>query len=170
MHNTGVQQDMGFRRRKKTNSSSRSRHSSRNSNQDDDYTDGRITRETIDIHQLENEAFLEGHEISDSFSIEFASSRNKGLTFSKNGFHSNITEDSASHSVVFRHSDASQTQVGMNYFMNMRLDSAHNCCPHFSSLFPLARPFTPHCLFRCLCGYQQLFGETVEGGHNLVLH
>ena len=113
MHHTGVQQDKGGRRRKKTNSSSRSRHSSRNSILDDDCADDRINGETIDIHQLENEAFLEGHEVSDSFSIEFASSSNKGLTFSKNGFHSDIIEDSASHSIVFRHSDASETQVGL---------------------------------------------------------
>ena len=82
---------------------------------DDDSFGDQINGETIDIHQLENEAFLEGHEISDSFSIEFASaSSNKGLTFSKNGFHSDIIEDSASHSIVFRHSDASATQVGIN--------------------------------------------------------
>lgn len=106
----GLQQDKVIRRRKKTNSSSRSRHSSRNSNKDEDYIHNRINGETIDIHELENEAFLEGHEISDSFSIEFASTSNKGLTFNQNGFHSNVIEDSASHSIVFRHSDSSQTQ------------------------------------------------------------
>lgn len=114
MQYTGVQQDKGGRRRKKTNSSSRSRHSSRNSILDDDCVGDRINGETIDIHQLENEAFLEGHEVSDSFSIEFGSSSNKGLTFSKNGFHSDIIEDSASHSIVFRHSDTSKTQVGVD--------------------------------------------------------
>ena len=117
MHHTGVQQDKGGRRRKKTNSSSRSRHSSRNSILDDDCADDRINGDTIDIHQLENEAFLEGHEVSDSFGIEFASSSNKGLTFSKNGFHSDIIEDSTSHSIVFRHSDANETQVGLDNFL-----------------------------------------------------
>ena len=70
--------------------------------------------ESIDIHQLENEAFLEGHEVSDSLSIEFASSSNQGLTFKKNGFNRDLLEDSASHSIVFRDSDASQAQVGVD--------------------------------------------------------
>ena len=67
----------------------------------------------IDIHQLENEALLD--EISDSFSVEFASSSNKGLTLPKNGSHFNVVEDSASNSIVFRHSDSSENKVGVRF-------------------------------------------------------
>jgi len=62
---------------------------------------------------------LEGREISNSFSVEFASSSNKGPTFLKNGFYSNTVEDSASHSVIFRNSDTSQTQVGMEFLAHI---------------------------------------------------
>lgn len=107
-----LQQQNGGRRRKKTNSSSRSRHSSHNySIQDDDCVVDRVNGETLfDTHQLENDAFLDGHETTDSFSIEFASSSNEKLSFPKNGFHSDIIEDSASDSVVFKHSDSSHNQ------------------------------------------------------------
>jgi len=118
-HTTGVQQGKVGRRRKKTNSTSRSRHSSHSSNQDVNFAGDRINGEAVDIHQLENEAFLEGREISNSFSIEFASSSNKGPTFLKNGFHSNTVEDSASHSVIFRNSDTNQTQVGMEFLAHI---------------------------------------------------
>ncbi|KAJ7375195.1 Eukaryotic translation initiation factor 2-alpha kinase 3 [Desmophyllum pertusum] len=104
----GLEQEKYVRRRKKS-STSRSRHSSHNSNLSDDCE--RINGEIIGIHQLENEAFLEGHEISDSFSIEFASSSNKGLELPKNGFHNNvIKENSASNSIVFRYSDSGQNK------------------------------------------------------------
>ncbi|KAL9983076.1 hypothetical protein ACROYT_G005205 [Oculina patagonica] len=103
----GLEQEKFGKRRKKS-SSSRSRHSSRNSNLGEDCE--RINGEIIDIHQLENEAFLDGHEISDSFSIEFASSSNKGLKLPKNGFYVNNVEDSASNSVIFRHSDSSESK------------------------------------------------------------
>ncbi|XP_068708899.1 eukaryotic translation initiation factor 2-alpha kinase 3-like [Montipora foliosa] len=98
------------RRRKKTSSGSRSRHSSHSSSHDNILLKETEDGESIDIHQLENEAFLEGHEVSDSFSIEFASSSNQGLTFKENGFNRDLLEDSASHSIVFRDSDASQAQ------------------------------------------------------------
>lgn len=111
----GLEQEKFGKRRKKS-SSSRSRHSSRNSNLGEDCE--RINGEIIDIHQLENEAFLEGHEISDSFSIEFASSSNKGLTLPKNGFHINVVEDSASNSIIFRHSDSSESKVGVRFLCN----------------------------------------------------
>lgn len=116
LHNTaGLEQEKYVRRRKKS-STSRSRHSSHNSNLSDDCE--RINGEIIGIHQLENEAFLEGHEISDSFSIEFASSSNKGLELPKNGFHNNvIKENSASNSIVFRYSDSGQNKVGVGYIM-----------------------------------------------------
>ena len=109
----GLGEEKGARRRKKSSTSSRSRHSSRNSNLDDDCK--RTNGEIIDILQLENEAFLDGNEISDSFSIEFASSSKKELTFPENGFHSSALEDSASNSIVFRHSDSglSQNKVGL---------------------------------------------------------
>lgn len=111
LYHTDLQQQNGGRRRKKTNSSSRSRHSSHNySIQDDDCVVDRVNGETFDIHQLENDAFLDGHDTTDSFSIEFASSSNEKLPFPKNGFHSDIIEDSASDSVVFKHSDLSQNQ------------------------------------------------------------
>ena len=72
-----------------------------------------MKEESIDIHQFENEAFLAGHEMSDSFSVEFASSSQKGLTVKKNGFNKDIIiEDYSSNSIVFKDSDASQTQVG----------------------------------------------------------
>ena len=72
-----------------------------------------MKEESIDIHQFENESFLAGHEMSDSFSVEFASSSQKGLTVKKNGFNKDIIiEDYSSNSIVFKDSDASQTQVG----------------------------------------------------------
>ncbi len=112
---TGLEQEKFGKRRKKS-SSSRSRHSSRNSNLGEDCD--RITGDIIDIHQLENEAFLDGHEISDSFSIEFASSGNKGLALPKNGFYIINVEDSASNSVIFRHSDSSESKVGVRFLCN----------------------------------------------------
>lgn len=99
----GISEEKKARRRKKTNSCSRSRHSSYHSNPDED-------NEKIDIHQLENEAFLDRNEISDSFSIEFASSSNKELTIPKNGFDHNALEESSSHGIIFRHSDSGLTQ------------------------------------------------------------
>lgn len=112
LYHTDLQQQNGGRRRKKTNSSSRSRHSSHNySIQDDGCVVDRVNGETLfDTHQLENDAFLDGHDTTDSFSIEFASSSNEKLPFPKNGYHSDIIEDSASDSVVFKHSDLSQNQ------------------------------------------------------------
>lgn len=111
-YNAGVQEDKFTRRRKKTNSGCRSRHSSCNSNKDEDYIHDSVNGE-IDIHQLENEAFIEGHEVSDSFSIEFESSRNnRHSNLPKTGIYTNFKEDSASNSIVFRHSDSSQIQVG----------------------------------------------------------
>ena len=69
--------------------------------------------ESINIHQFENEAILAGHEMSDSFSVEFASSSHKGLTTKKNGFNKDlIVEDCASNSIIFKDSDASHIQVG----------------------------------------------------------
>lgn len=99
----GISEEKKARRRKKTNSCSRSRHSSYHSNPDED-------NEKIDIHQLENEAFLDRNEISDSFSIEFASSSNKELTVPKNGFYHNALEESSSHGIIFRHSDSGLSQ------------------------------------------------------------
>ena len=99
----GISEEKKARRRKKTNSCSRSRHSSYHSNPDED-------NEKIDIHQLENEAFLDRNEISDSFSIEFASSSNKELTVPKIGFYHNALEESSSHGIIFRHSDSGLTQ------------------------------------------------------------
>ena len=99
----GISEEKKARRRKKTNSCSRSRHSSYHSNPDKD-------NEKIDIHQLENEAFLDRNEISDSFSIEFASSSNKELTVPKNGFYHNALEESSSHGIIFRHSDSGLSQ------------------------------------------------------------
>lgn len=99
----GISEEKKARRRKKTNSCSRSRHSSYHSNPDED-------NEKIDIHQLENEAFLDRNEISDSFSIEFASSSNKELTVPKNGFDHNALEESSSHGIIFRHSDSGLSQ------------------------------------------------------------
>ena len=99
----GISEEKKARRRKKTNSCSRSRHSSYHSNPDED-------NEKIDIHQLENEAFLDRNEISDSFSIEFASSSNKELTVPKNGFYRNALEESSSHGIIFRHSDSGLSQ------------------------------------------------------------
>lgn len=112
---TGLEEEKVGKRRKKSSCSSRSRHSSHNSNLADDCEI--INGDIIDIHQLENEAFLQGNEVSDSFSIEFASSsNNKGLTFPKNGFHINVVEDSASNSIVFRQSDSSESKVGISFF------------------------------------------------------
>ena len=99
----GISEEKKARRRKKTNSCSRSRHSSYHSNPDED-------NEKIDIHQLENEAFLDRNEISDSFSIEFASSSNKEPTVPKNGFYHNALEESSSHGIIFRHSDSGLSQ------------------------------------------------------------
>lgn len=99
----GISEEKKARRRKKTNSCSQSRHSSYHSNPDED-------NEKIDIHQLENEAFLDRNEISDSFSIEFASSSNKELTVPKNGFYHNALEESSSHGIIFRHSDSGLSQ------------------------------------------------------------
>ena len=99
----GISEEKKARRRKRTNSCSRSRHSSYHSNPDED-------NEKIDIHQLENEAFLDRNEISDSFSIEFASSSNKELTVPKNGFDHNALEESSSHGIIFRHSDSGLSQ------------------------------------------------------------
>lgn len=111
---TGLEhENSGRKRRKKSSTSSRSRHSSHNSNLDEDCES--INGDIIDIHQLENEALLDVHEISDSFSIEFASPSNKGLTLPKNGFHFNVVEDSASNSIVFRHSDSSESKVGVGF-------------------------------------------------------
>ena len=124
MYHTGLQQEKADRRRKKTNSSSRSRHSSHNnySVQDDDCVVDRVNGEMLfDIQQLENDAFLDGHETTDSFNIEFASSSNEKLSFPKNGFHSDIIEDSASHSVVFKHSDSSQSQSQVGLFKHLSL-------------------------------------------------
>ena len=104
----GISEEKKARRRKKTNSCSRSRHSSDHSNPDED--NGKINGEIIDIHQLENEAFLDRNEISDSFSIEFASSSNKELTVPKNGFYRNALEESSSHGIIFRHSDSGLSQ------------------------------------------------------------
>ncbi|RMX44076.1 hypothetical protein pdam_00015021 [Pocillopora damicornis] len=104
----GISEEKKARRRKKTNSCSRSRHSSYHSNPDED--NGKINGEIIDIHQLENEAFLDRNEISDSFSIEFASSSNKELTVPKNGFYRNALEESSSHGIIFRHSDSGLSQ------------------------------------------------------------
>jgi len=114
---TGLEQENSGRRRKKSSTSSRSRHSSCNSNLDEDCE--RINGDVINIHQLENEVLLDVHEISDSFSIEFASSSNKGLTPPKNGFHFNVVEDSASNSIVFRHSDSSENKVGVSFYLAM---------------------------------------------------
>ena len=51
--------------------------------------------------------------MSDSFSIEFASSSHKGLTIKKNGFNKDlIVEECASNSIIFKDSDASHIQVG----------------------------------------------------------
>lgn len=99
----GISEEKKARRRKKTNSCSRPRHSSYHSNPDED-------NEKIDIHQLENEAFLDRNEISDSFSIEFASSSNKEPTVPKNGFYHNALEESSSHGIIFRHSDSGLSQ------------------------------------------------------------
>ena len=99
----GISEEKKVRRRKKTNSCSRPRHSSYHSNPDED-------NEKIDIHQLENEAFLDRNEISDSFSIEFASSSNKEPTVPKNGFYHNALEESSSHGIIFRHSDSGLSQ------------------------------------------------------------
>ena len=99
----GISEEKKARRRKKTNSCSRLRHSSYHSNPDED-------NEKIDIHQLENEAFLDRNEISDSFSIEFASSSNKEPTVPKNGFYHNALEESSSHGIIFRHSDSGLSQ------------------------------------------------------------
>lgn len=104
----GISEEKKARRRKKTNSCSQSRHSSYHSNPDED--SGKINKEIIDIHQLENEAFLDRNEISDSFSIEFASSSNKELTVPKNGFYRNALEESSSHGIIFRHSDSGLSQ------------------------------------------------------------
>ena len=104
----GISEEKKARRRKKTNSCSRSRHSSYHSNPDED--NGKINKGIIDIHQLENEAFLDRNEISDSFSIEFASSSNKELTVPKNGFYRNALEESSSHGIIFRHSDSGLSQ------------------------------------------------------------
>ena len=104
----GISEEKKARRRKNTNSCSRSRHSSYHSNPDED--NGKINGEIIDIHQLENEAFLDRNEISDSFSIEFASSSNKELTVPKNGFYRNALEESSSHGIIFRHSDSGLSQ------------------------------------------------------------
>ena len=69
--------------------------------------------ESINIHQFENEAILAGHEMSDSFSVEFASSSYKGLTIKENGFNKDLlVEDCASNSIIFKDSDASHIQVG----------------------------------------------------------
>ena len=106
------QENSNRRRRKKSSTSSRSRHSSHNSNLDEDCE--RINGDIIDIHQLENDASLNVHEISDSFIVEFASSSNKG-TLPKNGYHFNVVEDSASNSIVFRQSDSSESKVGVSF-------------------------------------------------------
>ena len=97
----GISEEKKTRRRKKTNPSYRS-------NPDED--NGKINGEIIDIHQLENEAFLDGNEIRDSFSIEFASSSNKELTVPKNGNYRNALEESSSHGIIFRHSDSGLSQ------------------------------------------------------------
>lgn len=108
----GLGEEKKARRRRKTTSSSQSRHSSYHSNPDED--DGKINGEIIDVYQLENEAFLDGNEISDSFSIEFVSSSNKELTKPRNGFHLNALEESTSDSIIFRHSDSSLSQKDVN--------------------------------------------------------
>ena len=114
-----MQEDKFTRRRKKTNSGCRSRHSSFNSNKDEDYIYDSVNGE-IDIHQLENEAFIEGHEVSDSFSIEFESSRNnRHSNLPKTGIYTNFKEDSASNSIVFRSSDSGQIQVGADIFNSL---------------------------------------------------
>lgn len=103
----------GRQRRKKTYSSSRSLQSSHSSIivKDDSSVEEIENEESINIHQFENEAILAGHEMSDSFSVEFASSSHKGLTIKENGFNKDlIVEDCASNSIIFKDSDASHIQ------------------------------------------------------------
>ncbi|KAK2572279.1 Eukaryotic translation initiation factor 2-alpha kinase [Acropora cervicornis] len=111
----------GRQRRKKTYSSSRSWHSSHSSIivKDDCSVEEIGNEESINIHQFENEAILAGHETSDSFSVEFASSSHKGMTIKENGFNKDlIVEDCASNSIIFKDSDASHIQIldAVEYF------------------------------------------------------